>query len=387
MEIIQPLAQARALVGTVLVVDDDPAALSLAAALLKENFRVRAARSGDEALRAAALAPVPDLVLLDVMMPGIDGFDVLSRLKADPATRNIPVILVTALDADADEEKGLRLGAADYITKPIRPVVFRARVDAQIALKQARDRLQDQNALLVREVALRSLQNDIVEEASINALATLAEARDHETGAHLYRTRAYMEILARSLSRHPRYTGLDDPGRRELLSRAAMLHDVGKVCIPDHILLKPGPLTPDEFAVMKTHAQLGADAIADAMRKVEASIGRSVPAPRFHASLAFLELACQIAGSHHERWDGRGYPSGLAGEAIPLPARLMALVDYFDALSTQRVYRAAMPIDEVFESIRAGSGTLFDPEIVEAMLEARPEFEATARQYPDPERT
>lgn len=366
-----------------LVVDDEPAMLSLMNGLLRDDFRVRAARNGDDALRAVSGEPRPDLVLLDVMMPGLDGFEVLARLRADPATRDIPVIMVTGLEGEADEERGLRLGAADYIAKPIRPLVFRARVDAQISLKQARDRLQDQNAYLVKEVALRSLQNDVVEEASIHALATLAEARDHDTGAHLYRTRVYMELLARSLSRDPRYRALADEGRRETIARAALLHDIGKVCIPDHILLKPGPLTGDEFEIMKTHARLGADAIGQAIRKVEASIGGAMPPARLQASLAFLEIARQIAGSHHERWDGKGYPEALAGDEIPLPARLMSLVDFFDAMTSRRIYRDAVPVGEVFESIRKQSGGAFDPDIVEAMFAVRGEFEATVLRYPE----
>ena len=367
-----------------LVVDDEPTMLALMNALLRDEFRVRIARDGAEGLRAAGSEPRPDLILLDVMMPGMDGFEVLSRLRADPATRNIPVILVTGLDADTDEERGLRLGAADYIAKPIRPMVFRARVEAQVALKLARERLQDQNALLVKEVALRALQNDVVEEASIHALATLVDARDHETGAHLYRTQAYMDLLAASLARDPRHSDLADPDRRGTIARAALLHDVGKVCIPDHILLKPAALTTAEFEVMKTHARLGADAIGQAIRKVEASIGVGLPSSQLHASLGFLELARQIAGSHHERWDGGGYPDGLAGEAIPLPARMMSLVDYFDAMNSRRVYRNPVPMGEVFDRIREERGGAFDPAVVDAMFAVRPEFEATAGRYPDP---
>ena len=371
--------------GTVLVVDDDPFTIELISQLLRPSYRVRAAKDGEHALRLLAEPSLPDLVLLDVMMPGIDGFETLGRIRADPAIRDVPVIMVTALNADADEERGLSMGAVDYIAKPIRPAILLARVAGQIERKLTLDRLQDQNAYLVKEVALRALRNDIVEEASIHALAALAEARDSETGAHLYRTQAYMNLLAQRLQINPRFAGQLDDARRELIARAALLHDIGKVCIPDHILLKPGRLTPAEFEIMKTHAQLGADAIGRAIVKVENSLSFRTTPEQVHASIAFLDIARQIACSHHERWDGQGYPHGLAGEAIPLPARLMALVDVFDALSTRRVYRTPMSMDALREKIREGRGTAFDPTIVDALFEVWDEFVQTARRYPDPE--
>jgi putative two-component system response regulator len=324
------------------------------------------------------------------MMPGMDGYQVLQTLRSQPHTRAIPVIFVTAMDADEDEERGLSLGAVDYVTKPIKPGLLLARVRAHLELKAARDALARQNAELDAEVHRRMAENDLIKDFSLNALATLAEKRDNETGNHLRRTQAYVEALMAKLQTHPRFAlELSDPAARERIAKAAPLHDIGKVGIPDAILLKPGRLTPQEFEIMKAHASIGAQAIGDAIRSVQqaqAPTGQNAStadAVLTAKSLSFLETTRQVAGSHHEKWDGSGYPEGLAGDAIPLPARLMALADVYDALLSKRHYKAAMTQQETVDIIAQGRGTHFDPDIVDAFMALQSQFADIARHFVD----
>jgi putative two-component system response regulator len=355
--------------ASVLIVDDEPTNLHVLSELLRPDYQVRAANSGEGALRVATSQP-PDLVLLDVTMPGMDGYAVMSRLRENPATAELPVIFLTALADDADEEFGFNLGAADYIAKPIKPAVVLARVRVQIRAKRARDWLRGENSLLEAEVARRMAENDLVQTVSIQALAHLAETRDPETGNHIHRTQRYVRTLATRLRDHPRFSGFLTPQYIDLLTRSAPLHDIGKVGIPDRILQKPGRLTADEWEVMKTHAWLGADAIERAVADAE----RPVP---------FLTLAKEIAHWHHEKWDGSGYPDGLAGDAIPVSARLMALADVFDALISPRVYKAGMPAEVARDMIASQRGRHFDPDVAEAFLATFDDFVDIARRYHD----
>ncbi len=355
---------------TILIVDDEPTNLFLLSSLLRSDYLVRAANSGESALRAAATEPRPDLVLLDVMMPGMDGYSVLASLRGNPVTRDIPVVFLTALAEVEDEERGLQMGAADYITKPIKPAVVLARVRTQLEAKTARDWLKDKNAALEAEVARRMIENDLTQIVSIRALAHLAETRDPETGSHILRTQGYVKRLAVGLRAQPRFAAVMTDRYIDILARSAPLHDIGKVGIPDHVLLKPGKLTPDEWAIMQTHARLGSAAIERAERDIE-------------MPLEFLSVAKEIAGWHHEKWDGSGYPDGLAGDAIPVSARLMALADVFDALISVRVYKPAMPCIEARAIIAAGRGTHFDPDVVDAFLAGFGDFVAIAERYLD----
>ena len=353
---------------TILIVDDTPENLSVLGELLQSSYRVRAANSGRRALQIALGSPAPDLILLDVMMPEMDGFDVLAELRSKPATQHIPVIFVTAMDGTEDEERGLDCGAVDYITKPLRPAIVLARVRSQLELKQARDLLRNQNTYLESEVARRMTENQLIQDISILALARLAETRDPETGNHLRRTQEYVRTLANSLRDHPRFSDFLDDQTIDALAKSAPLHDIGKVGIPDYILLKPGPLTPEEWVIMRTHAKLGSDAIAQA--ELDAT-----------SHVDFLALAKQIAHYHHEKWNGSGYPDGLVGDAIPIAARLMALADVFDALICKRVYKSAMTFEEAREIITRDSGTHFDPDIVHAFTENLDRFKAIAETY------
>jgi len=353
---------------TILIVDDTPENLSVLGELLQPSYRVRAANSGRRALQIAHGKPTPDLILLDVMMPEMDGYDVLAELRADPQTRHIPVIFVTAMDGTDDEERGLDRGAVDYITKPLRPAIVLARVRTHLELKHARDFLKDQNAFLEAEVSRRMGENQLIQEVSIHALARLAETRDPETGNHLRRTQEYVRTLASSLKNHPRFAAFLDDRTIDALAKSAPLHDIGKVGIPDHILLKPGKLTPDEWEIMKTHAKLGSEAIEQAERDATKPV-------------EFLALAKEIAHFHHEKWDGSGYPEGLAGDRIPIAARLMALADVFDALICRRVYKEPMPFDKARDIIVNSSGSHFDPDVVQAFIDHFDTFTAIADAY------
>lgn len=363
-----PMPSGSADKATVLVVDDTPDNLALMSALLKERYKVKVANDGPRALRIAAGERPPDLILLDIMMPGMDGYEVCRRLKAAPATREIPVIFLTARAGTEDEESGFALGAVDYITKPISPPIVLARVETQLRLKASADFLRDQNAFLEQEVARRTREVQAIQDVTILAMASLAETRDNETGKHIRRTQLYLRTLAERLRTHPRFAAYLTPEQIDVLFKSAPLHDIGKVGIPDHILLKPGRLEPDELTLMKTHTTLGRDAIEHA----EAQLGMP---------LDYLACAKEIAYCHQEKWDGTGYPQGLAGDAIPISARLMALADVYDALICRRVYKKAMSHEDAVGIIVAGRGTHFDPDVVDAFLDVVDEFRSIARRY------
>ena len=356
---------------TILVVDDTPDNLTLMNGLLQDFYQVRVASSGARALKIAASNTPPDLILLDIMMPDMDGYAVCVALKADVPTRDIPVIFLTAMSEEADEEMGLGLGAADYITKPVVPAILLARVRTQLALKAAADFMRDKSAYLEQEVARRTEEIRDVQDATILMLSSLAETRDNETGNHILRTQRYVRALAEALREHPRFKpALADEAMLDLLYKSAPLHDIGKVGIPDGILLKPGRLTPEEFEVMKTHTTLGREAIEHA----EARMGKSAP---------FLAMAKEIAYSHQEKWDGSGYPQGLAGEATPVSARLMAVADVYDALISRRVYKPAMPHEQAVAIITEGRGKHFDPDIADVFLAIHEDFHAIAMAFAD----
>ena len=355
---------------TILVVDDNPENLTVLCELLADQYRVRAANSGVRALQLARQQPLPDLVLLDVMMPGMNGYEVLEQLRQSPLTRDIPVIFTTALSSIEDEQHGLALGAVDYVTKPLRPAIVLARVRTHLELGHAREKLQRHNTELEAEVHERMQENLLIQEVSIRALARLAETRDLETGNHLLRTQAYVRTLGQQLKDHPRFRAELDDHTIALMARSAPLHDIGKVGVPDRILLKPGKLTPDEWTVMQTHARMGAEAIARAESDAEQPV-------------QFLAYAKQIAAHHHERWDGTGYPDHLAGEVIPVAARLMALADVFDALISRRVYKPPMSFEQARTIIVGDRGTHFDPAVADAFMACFDEFCAIATRHSD----
>ncbi|MCH8620482.1 two-component system response regulator [Undibacterium sp. TS12] len=357
---------------TLLIVDDTPENLILMTGLLKDKYAVKVANSGERALEIIASQPLPDLVLLDVMMPGIGGLEVCRQLKNSALTEDIPVIFLTSMAEMEDEQAGFDAGAVDYIIKPISPAIVHARVKTHLKLKAAADFLADRNSFLSQEVERRTRQVQVVQDVTIMAMASLAETRDNETGNHIRRTQHYVRLLAQKLQTHPRFYEVLDDDMIEALFKSAPLHDIGKVGIPDRILLKRGQLTPEEFEIMKTHTILGRDTIAAA----EQMLG---------TSSNFLRCALEIAYSHQEKWDGSGYPLGLSGDNIPLSARLMALADVYDALISRRVYKPALPHEQAVDIIKEGKGRHFDPDIVEAFMSISDEFQKIGKLYADSE--
>jgi putative two-component system response regulator len=338
--------------------------------LLRGLYKVRLANSGALALELALQSPQPDLILLDIMMPDLDGHEVCIRLKADPATQDIPVIFLTALSQEIDQKRGFLDGCVDYITKPFSPDIVLARVATHVALKRASDILADHNRFLREEVERQTREVQNVQDVTILAMASLAETRDNETGMHLRRTQNYMRLLAERLHQHSPYASQLNEGVIELLYKSTPLHDIGKVGIPDHILLKPGKLTPEEFRLMQKHSELGAHIIAEAEGLLD-------------APSSFLRYAREIAHYHHENWDGSGYPKGLKGEAIPLSARLMALADVYDALISKRCYKEAFSHEDATDFIESQVGRKFDPVIVEAFRQVADRFATVAATFKD----
>ena len=355
---------------TILVVDDTPDNITLLCGLLGDQYKNKVATNGQKALQIAFADPHPDLILLDIMMPGMDGYEVCRQLQANPSTATIPVIFLTAKSQDEDETKGFELGAVDYITKPITPAILMARVQTHLALKQARSFLQEQNDILESQVKKRTLQLEGLQDALIISMASLAETRDNETGHHIRRTQYYIHALAKHLASHPKFAETLTPKLIELIYKTAPLHDIGKVGVPDRILLKPGRLNPEEFAEMKRHTLYGRDAL-DAAAK---TLGTEE---------TFLNTAREIAYYHHEKWDGSGYPEGIAKEQIPIAARLMAIVDVYDALISRRPYKEPMTHEQAYSIIREGKGTHFDPDVVDAFEEIQEAVAEIAVKFAD----
>jgi putative two-component system response regulator len=355
----------------ILVVDDTPDNLIMMSELLKDEYKVKVANNGEKALKISQSQTPPDLILLDIMMPVMDGYEVCRQLKANPQTQHIPVIFLTAKTDATDETKGLEIGAIDYITKPINPAILMARVKTHLDIKRMQDFLRNQNSFLEAEIIKRTREITAIQDVTIHAMASLAETRDNETGNHIRRTQNYVRVLAQKLRHHPRFSHfLDDDKIIELLYKSAPLHDIGKVGIPDKILLKPGRFEPEEFEVMKQHPALGRSAILNA----EYELGLEVP---------FLKYAKEIAYAHQEKWDGSGYPLGLAGDNIPISARLMAVADVYDALISRRVYKEGMTHEQAVQLIIEGRGKHFDPDITDAFLALQDDFIAIAAKFWD----
>ncbi|MEY5097964.1 MAG: hypothetical protein RJA36_683 [Pseudomonadota bacterium] len=363
---------------TVLVVDDTPANLQLISHILKHECEVLLASGGEQALQLAHGQPRPDLVLLDIMMPGMDGYEVCHRLKTDPATTAIPVIFLTAKGESEDEIVGLQAGAVDYLPKPVRPPVLRARVRTQLELKLAREALARQNADLRGEIEILGV--------GVRGLASLAEALCRESSARLGRIQRYVQLLGERLLAQPGYLEALGGKRLQAVVRAAALYDIGKIGVSDQILNKAGALTPEELATVRSHAEIGGQALQGMLDQTVAALGGRVSASDDDdGPLAFLEIARDMALLHHERWDGSGYPRGLRGEAIPPSARLVALADAYDAMMSRRAYKAPLPAQQVREIVVAGRGSWFDPLVVDAFLDCEDEFQRIWHEHSDPQ--
>ena len=332
---------------TILVVDDTPENIDVLNGVLRSEYKVKAALNGERALKIAFADQKPDMILLDIMMPEMDGYEVCRQLKANPATSGVPVIFITAKDQEEDEKKGLELGAVDYIRKPINPSIVLARVHTHLAL-------YDQNRELERRVKQRTVELDETRLEIIRRLGRAAEFKDNETGLHVIRMSHYTRLLAQA------YGGND--AWVELIFNAAPMHDIGKIGIPDKILRKPGKLDAEEWEIMKTHTLMGAEIIGDH------------PSP-------LLQLSSTIAVTHHEKWDGTGYPHGLAEEDIALEGRIVAIADVFDALTSHRPYKKEWPVEEALDLIDRESGRHFDPTLVHLLHEVLPEVLEIKKQH------
>ncbi|MBF0370633.1 MAG: two-component system response regulator [Magnetococcales bacterium] len=331
---------------TILVVDDTEANIDVLLEALGDHYDVSVAMDGEGAIESIA-DEKPDLILLDIMMPGMDGYEVCRRLKSEPATADIPIIFVTAMVEVKDEAKGFELGALDYITKPISIPIVQARVNTHLTLQNAQRTLKNQNVILEEKVRERTKALWQSRLSTINCLGRAAEFRDPETGSHILRMSHYSQKLALAAGK--------DQAWSELLLNAAPMHDVGKVGVPDRILLKPGKLDEEEWQIMQKHVSMGAEILGN----------QSAP---------LLQLACEIAVSHHEKWDGRGYPNGLQGETIPVSGRIVAIADVFDALTSERPYKKAWEITRAMDLIQEEAGNHFDPDLAELFVAILPEI-------------
>ena len=355
--------------GEILIVDDGPENLRVLSELLRsEGYLARPVSDGAMAIEAAAVEP-PDLILLDIMMPGMDGFEVCRRLKADVHLRDVPVVFLSAIDDVADKVKAFAAGAVDYVSKPFQFPEVCMRVETHLRLRRLQIELEAKNRLLLELVGEQVREISDSQMATIFALAKLAESRDGETGKHIERVQLYCKLLAATLAEQTSYAGRIEESFIENMFLASPLHDIGKVAIRDHILLKQGELTPSEFEEMKMHTTLGA-------RTLEAVKTRY---PRNE----FLRVGIEIARCHHERWDGMGYPAGLAGTNIPLSARIMAVADSYDAARSRRCYKPALGHAECRKALAARSGTYLDPDILSAFEEVQGLFEDVAHALND----
>ncbi|MCM8614136.1 HD domain-containing phosphohydrolase [Accumulibacter sp.] len=350
--------------ASILIIDDRPEDLLTLERTLGADHRLRLATSLQQALQPTAGEPHADLILLQATMAAPDRHPFVGDLPPGAAIAGTPVIVISSGDR-ADDETWLERGADDCLPRPLRPALVAARVRLQLELQAARKRLLDQDRSLAAEVERRLADNLMIQDVSIRALARLAEVRDPETGDHLRRTQRYVRTLAEELGSHRRFAAFLTPANTELLAKSAPLHDIGKVGIRDEILLKPGRLTAEEREIMKAHSLLGFQAIQQAEQDSEQPVD-------------FLQMAKEITRSHHEKWDGSGYPDGLAGDEIPIAARLMALADVFDALIAARVYKRPFPFEQAGRMIREGRGSHFDPDIVDAFVAREADFMAIA---------
>jgi len=355
--------------ANILIVDDTPANLHVLFDMLKQRgFAPRPVPSGKLALQAMEIEP-PDLVLLDISMPDMDGYEVCQSIKSNEKLKEIPVIFISALSETFDKVKAFSVGGVDYIPKPFQVEEVYARIETQLKVRRLQMELKKNIQTLEERVLAQIKEISASQMATIFALAKLAESRDDDTGKHLERVRAYCRLLAEHLSRNPAYGNHISKTMIDNIYHASPLHDIGKVAIPDRILLKPGKLTVEEFEVMKQHSLIGAQTLE--------AVARQYPQNQM------ILIGIKIAHFHHEWWDGSGYPDGLAEEAIPLSARIMAVADIYDALRSNRVYKSAVAQAEACEMIRGSSGTHLDPALVSAFWELKGEFNVVSEKVKD----
>ncbi len=351
---------------SILAVDDTKLNLDILVGLLGNKYNLSVALSGESALKYVE-EQRPDLILLDIMMPEVDGLTVLRKLRRGDRTKDIPVLVLTALSDSDKKALCFNLGAVDYIQKPFDVEELEARVHTHLSLAVARRQLQENNQNLEAEVTRRTREVLATQQATIESMAALAEYRDPDTGMHINRTKGYVKILALGLAEQKAYADILTPEMIELLERSAPLHDIGKVGIPDNILLKPGKLTDEEFEIMKKHAEYGAHVISTVQEKV--------------GVMPFLDIAKEIAFGHHEKWNGKGYPRKLSGTDIPLSARIMTVGDVYDALISRRVYKPPFTHSKASSIILEERGESFDPDIVDVFAARQEMFRELALKF------
>lgn len=353
---------------TVLVVDDTEINIDLLVAALDSEYEVRVAMDGKSALKAVDTEP-PDIVLLDIMMPEMDGYEVCRLLKSNSKTRSIPIIFLTGMSGIQDKTKGFELGAVDYITKPFKILEVKARVKTHLDLMLARRELANQNIILEEKVKERTQELAITQDVIIFSMALMAEYRDPVTGGHIKRTQNYVKALAEHLRHHEKFNNFLNNDTIDLLYKSAPLHDIGKVAIRDKILLNPGKLLDEGLDKMKKHATYGKDAILAAEKKL--------------GDTSLLHFALEIAYTHHEKWDGTGYPQGLKGDEIPISGRLMAIADVYDAYISKRPYKPTYLHEDAVKLIVENKGKHFDPDMVDAFIEIESTFKTIAHKFAD----
>jgi len=343
---------------TILVVDDAPENIDVLNGILSDTYKIKAAINGEKALKIAFSDSMPDLILLDIMMPGMDGYEVCRRLKDDPRTKHVPVIFVTAMGEEQDETHGFELGAVDYITKPVSPPIVKARVHAQLVLYDINRVLEQKVIERTAEVCALNVEIEDTQREVVFTMGAIGETRSKETGNHVKRVAEYSRIFAL-------HYGLSED-EANLIKMASPMHDIGKVGIPDSILNKPGRLTPEEFEHMQRHAELGYDMLR-------------------HSSRPILKAAATLAYEHHEKWNGKGYPQGLVGEETHLYGRITAIADVFDALGSDRCYKKAWEDEKIFSLLKEERGEHFDPKLVDIFFEHLDAFLEVRAQYRDAE--
>lgn len=346
----------------ILIIDDSPEAIKVLCNALPKHYKVQVALSGEKAFRLLDISQeLPDLILLDVFMPDMDGYEVCKQLKKNERFKEIPVIYLSALTDTKDKVKAFEQGGVDYIEKPFQLEEVQARVDTHLKLRYFQRELEANNNNLKQMVEEKVKEISELHSATIFAMAKLAESRDIDTGQHLERVQSFCGIIAEKLSMYPKYKDKINENFIDVLRKVSPLHDIGKVGIRDVILLKPGKLTPEEFEEMKLHTYIGANTLKDVYQKYPGNY--------------FVKIGIEITISHHEKWDGSGYPNGLCGNEIPLSAQIMALADVYDALRSKRVYKEAYSREKTREIIEDGSGKHFDPLIVDVFLELEQELD------------
>ncbi len=374
----QAVAMDSESISSLLVVDDNEMNRDMLVRRLKPlGYQVDTACDGGQALDMLQNGTY-DLVLLDIMMPVMDGFEVLQQMKLQPRLKSVPVIMITALDDTSSAARCIDMGAEDYLTKPFDPTLLKARISSCLERKRLHDqeslyrvKIEEYNNQLQERVRQQVQEISQAQLGAIFAMSKLAESRDPETGEHLERMREYCKVLSQQLSKLPKYEIIIDNTFISDIYAASPLHDIGKVGIDDSVLLKAGKLTDQEWKVMKLHPVIG----AETLREVD----------KQHPGNSLIRMGIDIAASHHEKWDGSGYPYGLQGTEIPLVARILALGDVYDALTSKRCYKEAFSHDKSRQIVIESSGNHFDPEVVDAFIQTEEEFKRIREYYQDSE--